>query len=482
MLCIHHMLLYLLLVALPRLSQGANFTLVVSEDARTVIDMGVFGYGRGVGHLEFEVKDFALHDDGGYTSKDKIGFTLDLVKSAVAARQLRTYGLKASAVEDDAFGAVCFIDDDASVSPKRFMLPLENILQMAYQKRNRNEDAGKSTQYHFEAKTVTVTIPEQSEGLYALFFYNCKRRQTQVTPVSFAVRVSQYVVDKGGSVNYVSIGERPVVWVDVCFAGLFICVTYVWHRVIYSSPEPVRRNVRPIHKVMYVLLVLKILTLITNLIMMWHRSTTGAMSGTLDVLHYGVQALKAAVLFAVMVLLGTGWSLIKPFLSERDLKILVVVLSLQITANIALSVIEEESEGAESWFNLRMSLRILDIVCCCIVLLPLVMWTPTGSATDDSQRQITRLQRFRLYYVVVVVYLYATRVLSPLLESQLSYLWLWLAHVAYESSALAFYLFSGSMFQPTGRGVKVIGDDVDPDVAAMVAPDVGEIQLDEKPG
>ena len=37
------------------------------------------------------------------------------------------------------------------------------------------------------------------------------------------------------------------------------------------------------------------------------------------------------MLFTVIVLVGTGWSLMKPFLSDRDKKILFVVLPLQVS-------------------------------------------------------------------------------------------------------------------------------------------------------
>ena len=47
--------------------------------------------------------------------------------------------------------------------------------------------------------------------------------------------------------------------------------------------------------------------------------------------------------FSVIMLVGTGWSLLKPFLNIREKKILLAVLPLQVIDNIALVVMEEMS-------------------------------------------------------------------------------------------------------------------------------------------
>jgi hypothetical protein len=53
----------------------------------------------------------------------------------------------------------------------------------------------------------------------------------------------------------------------------------------------------------------------------------------------------------MIALIGTGWSFIKPFLSDKDKKIFLVVIPLQILDNIAMIVIEESAPGSQKWFT-----------------------------------------------------------------------------------------------------------------------------------
>ena len=41
--------------------------------------------------------------------------------------------------------------------------------------------------------------------------------------------------------------------------------------------------------------------------------------------------MKGATLFIVIVLIGSGWSFVKPFLSDRDKKIVMIILPLQVS-------------------------------------------------------------------------------------------------------------------------------------------------------
>jgi hypothetical protein len=57
------------------------------------------------------------------------------------------------------------------------------------------------------------------------------------------------------------------------------------------------------------------------------------------------------MMFVVIALIGTGWAFIKPFLGEKDKNIFLVVIPLQILANIAIIVLEETAPGSQGWFT-----------------------------------------------------------------------------------------------------------------------------------
>ena len=47
------------------------------------------------------------------------------------------------------------------------------------------------------------------------------------------------------------------------------------------------------------------------------------------------------LLFTVIMLIGNGWSFLKPFLQDKEMKVLMIVIPLQVLANIASIVIGE---------------------------------------------------------------------------------------------------------------------------------------------
>lgn len=89
-------------------------------------------------------------------------------------------------------------------------------------------------------------------------------------------------------------------------------------------------QVHHIHHMMTVLLVFKTLSMLFESIRYHYLRLTGAAEAW-SIVYYLFAFLKGITLFVVVLLIGTGWSLIKPFLNNRDKQIIVVVLSLQVS-------------------------------------------------------------------------------------------------------------------------------------------------------
>lgn len=490
------------LALLPTIATAANFTLTVKKDSRRVIDLGVFGYAAN-GKLHFQLKDFFLHDLDEYaTATEKIGFTLDKVVSASFARQERAYAIKETKKDlGEEKDNVCFVDDPAVSPLKRFNIPLQEALNQAITKYEHKSAAGggaaddavgapaskdavqrqaNELRGSLSGLSTTITIPEGADGLYALFFYNCKKSNKNKDPahISFSVAVSQYNVGRAATTiatstnseeddrNYLSVGEFPLPTMYTFASLVFLGGLVYWHHALFLSGPDVSKNVRAIHHLMYLLAVLKVITLILHVIVLTTRRATGRMSGGIDYLFYFFQTIKGIALFTVIVLLGTGWSILKPFLSDRDRKLLLAVLPLQILANIALAVIEEQSEGSKSWAQWRDALRLFDMACCCAVLLP-VVWSirsmkDGSAATRATQRSLARLKQFRTFYVAAVVFIYFTRIVIDFVGDYLPYTATWVASLLYEIAAVVFYAFVARQFRPTAESIlRAIVDDDD---------------------
>jgi hypothetical protein len=88
--------------------------------------------------------------------------------------------------------------------------------------------------------------------------------------------------------------------------------------------------------------------------------------------YYVFAFLKGVMLFTVILLIGSGWSLMKSYLNDKEKRIIWVVLILQVLDNIAMIVLEETAPGSQGWQTWRDLLHLVDIVCCCAILLPIV--------------------------------------------------------------------------------------------------------------
>eukprot|EP00760_Papus_ankaliazontas_P030797 PhM_4_TR5023/c0_g1_i1/m.105928 len=440
----------------------ANIDLAVTDDTRRVIDLGVFPFSsRGV--FSLSLKQFNIKETQYMTSQAPIGFTLDLVPSAVLARQEKNYG-KTEEVDSK----ICFIEDP-KVQPKS---PPPNWRQLV----NLRDVLANGTAITRDApfrKSFRIETP----GLYALFFYNCKSylSSAQGTAaatihVSFDVSVEEYNVNLDGERNYLGIGLEAAPKVYYCFSIVYLGLLVLWVREWRRNAAHVHR----IHYLMTALLVFKTLAVFFNGMKFRSHALTGEVTAW-DVFFYIFLTLRGVFLFAVVLLLGTGWSYLKPFLGDRDKKVLMAILPMQIIVNIAIAVMDESSEGNANWAAWRDVLHVLDIVCCCCVLLP-VVWSiknlRDASETDGKVAQnLQRLRQFRTFYIVVVAYIYFTRIGVVLLEASLPYTMLWVAYFVHETGSLFFYTYVGMKFRPQAQS---------PYLAVPNSEDMDELQAREE--
>ncbi|KAM0003057.1 putative transmembrane protein GPR107/GPR108 [Helianthus debilis subsp. tardiflorus] len=147
-----------------------------------------------------------------------------------------------------------------------------------------------------------------------------------------------------------------------------------------------------------------------------------------------------------------------------------IVIPLQVVANIAQVVIDESGSYAQDWVTWKQVFLLDDVICCYAVLFP-IMWTFKNlreAARTDGKAVVNlmKLTLFRQYYVVVICYIYFTRVVVYALETITSYKYLWTNVVAAEMATLAFYVFTGYNFKPEAHNPYFSVDDDDEEAAS----------------
>ena len=182
---------------------------------------------------------------------------------------------------------------------------------------------------------------------YSIFYFNC----ADGTTVDFDLEIELYNVYNGRN-NYLSGTARRPPWFccgscgltrgGCCAAGdvnlpsiwfgfsfLFLIGLVYWALHLRNSWQ----HKQSIHLLMTVLVTLKVLTMAVDGLKLGVMRDTGEGSGW-DYIWYFLYAVKGGTLFIVIVLIGSGWSFVKPFLSERDKRIVMVILPLQVINNI----------------------------------------------------------------------------------------------------------------------------------------------------
>lgn len=316
---------------------------------------------------------------------------------------------------------------------------------------------------NLNGKSEYSTIYSENDAdQYTLVFANC----LQQLKVSMDVRSAMYNLEgRSNNRDYLSAGKTILPRIYFLFSLIYFILAGLWIHVLYRK----RLTVFRIHFFMLAVVVLKAVNLLCEAEDKSYIKRTGSAHGW-DVLFYMFSFLKGITLFTLIVLIGTGWSFLKPYLQDKEKKVLMIVIPLQVVANIAQVVIDETGPYGQDWITWKQVFLLVDVVCCCAVLFPIV-WSIKNlreAARTDGKAAVNlmKLTLFRQYYIVVICYIYFTRVVVYALETITSYKYLWTSVVAGELATLAFYVFTGYKFKPEAHNPYFVIDDEEEEAAA----------------
>lgn len=287
----------------------------------------------------------------------------------------------------------------------------------------------------------------KAEGLYSLKFLYCQNRiPTMKQPYSFTVEVTEKNPD-----GFLSAAEIPLSRLYICMAGVFFTAALVW---VYTLMKH-RYSVFKIHWLMAALAFTKSISLVFHSINYHFINTEGHPIEGWAVMYYITHLLKGALLFITLALIGTGWAFVKYILSDKEKKIFMIVIPLQVLANVAYIIIESTEEGSSEYYLWKEILFLVDLICCGAILFP-VVWSirhlQEASSTDGkAARNLEKLKLFRHYYVMIVCYIYFTRIIAILLKITMPFQWQWCYEFLVEVSTLIFFVLTGYKFRPASN-------------------------------
>ncbi|KAM4876927.1 protein GPR107 [Thomomys bottae] len=299
-----------------------------------------------------------------------------------------------------------------------------------------NSNGAVSFQFFFNIST------DEQEGLYSLYFHKCASASGMF---SFSLDIE--ITEKNPD-SYLSAGEIPLPKLYISMAFFFFLSGIIWIHILRKR----RNDVFKIHWLMAALPFTKSLSLVFHAIDYHYISSQGFPIEGWAVVYYITHLLKGALLFITIALIGTGWAFIKHILSDKDKKIFMIVIPLQVLANVAYIIIESTEEGTTEYGLWKDSLFLVDLLCCGAILFP-VVWSirhlQEASATDGKAAiNLAKLKLFRHYYVLIVCYIYFTRIVAFLLKFAVPFQWKWLYQLLDETATLVFFVLTGCKFRP----------------------------------
>lgn len=293
----------------------------------------------------------------------------------------------------------------------------------------------------------TITFGSQAEeGLYSLNFFNCYNVGDDKKTFSIEMQIIEQ--NPGG---YLSASEIPLPLLYIIMSAFFFAAAIFWVSLLLQH----RSSIFKIHWLMAALAFTKALSLFFHSINYYFINKEGhPMEGWAE-MYYITHVLKGALFFITLALIGTGWAFIKYILSDKEKKIFMIVIPLQVLANVAYIIIESSAQGTSEYLFWGEILFLVDLVCCGAILFP-VIWSirhlQDASSTDGkAAMNLAKLKLFRHYYVMIVCYIYFTRIIAMLLKITVRFQWQWFYQLLVEVSTFVFFVLTGYKFRPASN-------------------------------
>nr|XP_006819044.1 PREDICTED: protein GPR107-like [Saccoglossus kowalevskii] len=302
--------------------------------------------------------------------------------------------------------------------------------------------------YSFSFQFVVAITSEKQEGLYNLYFHNCHNlKADEDIPLSLTIKIEE----RNPNNNYLSAGEIPLPTLFFTMSVVFFITACFWVYILRKY----RDDVFKIHYLMLSLIYLKSLSLLFHAIDYHFIAKYGNPIEAWAIMYYITHLLKGALLFITIVLIGAGWAFIKHILTDKDKKIFMIVIPLQVLANVAYIIIESSEEGQSEYYMWKEIFILVDLLCCGAILFP-VVWSirhlQEASTTDGKAAiSLQKLKLFRHFYIMIVCYIYFTRIIVYLLKITVPFQYIWLDDFFKEVATFIFFVVTAYKFRPASQ-------------------------------
>ncbi|KAF7143183.1 hypothetical protein RHSIM_Rhsim05G0008400 [Rhododendron simsii] len=307
------------------------------------------------------------------------------------------------------------------------------------------------------------TRPVHSPDHLGIYFSNCEPN----TSISMHVHVETYNVDQDGK-DYLEVGRTQLPMIYFIFSVLYLPFLALWVYICFKN----RSFVRKIHILMAILIVMKWLNLFFEAEDKHFIKVSGTPHGW-DLWFYLFHCLRALLLLTVIMLIGTGWTILKPTLHANDKEILAMGVTIQVFASIAHVYTDEIGPSNRYYLFFTLVLLLVDLVGFAIVFVPTnssIKTLKEAAETDGTAaRDLGKMRLLRNFNGCVLVFwqlkwsawIYVSMV--PEDDCGLE----WLIVTVEETVAVGFYVGMFYLFRPREQNEYFIVQDEETALATI---------------
>ncbi|KAF9359282.1 hypothetical protein BGX26_012662 [Mortierella sp. AD094] len=396
--------------------------LFITEDQRALVFIGSFGFLPG-GVLDMNLQNLKVVPYEGDKGEEKrIGFLIQKGPS-----DADTVNWEEGCILDDPY-----FKDELDHGRSEFLL-LDTT---------KNEFV-----YHHDI------LPGEEE-MWNMIFVNCPQ-----SIVSFRLKTTE--VNPNG--NYLSAGDIPLPKVYAGSAIAYFAASALWLSMLLKKDTKVFWP----HKLIFVLAVMIGIQKTFQAIKV-HYMGTGVDAEGWTVMFYIFAFLKGSLSVLIITLIASGWMFIKPFLSQKDKKIILVIIPLQILSNVASTISSETAIGSINWSFWTQVFPMVDLISCVVILGVIIQTQRHLSEAAEAEGKVAENKsKYKLwgsFYLVTVVYIYLTRIMVEFLKVALPFQYVqWLVELLNEAITLGFYATIGWKFRPYANNPYTLIDEDDND-------------------
>lgn len=294
---------------------------------------------------------------------------------------------------------------------------------------------------------TTIEITDESQAaIYEYNFQDCVDRQAKHEEVNTNIDINGKLTEKNAH-SFLSAGQIPLPEAYFFMFILFAGATFIWFSVVLNSSDKAFK----LHWLMGALISVKSVSLLAHAMDFFYIGKDGMQHGW-AVIFYMMYLVRGVLLFFTLALIATGYSFVKSVLNDKEKKVFMIVLPLQVIANVAYIILESTEESGANYQTWQEIAIFVDLVCCGAIMFPIV-WSirhlsMTTGVEGKGQMALKKLRLFRRFYTWTIAYIYLTRIGGLLLQMALPFQLEWLGEIVKETTTFIYFTFTGYTFRP----------------------------------